>query len=165
MNTELNRLPDDDEPLVMTAEERSVWVYLVGSVVAAAVYAGVVIPRALTQPIEDVSWIVPMLWAIGASVVFTIVGTIVSAIGSAVRLAARGRNPEFELESDVRDKEISSLGNRASATVVGFGIAGALIVTMLGLDHFWIGNLLYAAGFSGALAETITKIRLYRRGF
>lgn len=162
---DLHRLPDDDEPLVMTAEERSVWGYLVGSSVATVVYAAVVIPRALTQPIEEVSWIVPMLWAIGASVVFTIVGTILSAIGSAVRLAARGRNPEFELESDVRDKEISSLGNRASATVVGFGIASALVVTMLGLDHFWIGNLLYAAGFLGALAETITKIRLYRRGF
>lgn len=160
-----NRLPEDNEPVIMTAEERSVWVYLSGSVVSTAVYASVVVPRALSQPIEEVSWIVPMLWAVGASIAFTVLGTILSSIGTAVGLAARGRDPELELESDVRDKEISARGTRVSATVVGLGAGAALVITMLGLDHFWIGNVLYLGGFAGALAETITRIRLYRRGF
>lgn len=165
MNSHEMRLPADDEPLVMTAEERSVWVYLIGTVISTGVYAAVVVPRAIAGPIDEVSWVPAMLWTIGVTIAFTIVGTIVASIGSAVGLAARGRDPEFELTSDLRDKEIEIRGHRASMSVVGVGVGVALVVTMLDLDHFWIGHAIYASGFVGALVEAITKIRLYRRGF
>ncbi len=165
MTHEPHDLPEDDEPISMTTEERSVWVYLAGIIVSTGFYLAWILPQVFDRPIADVSWIPAMLWAIGISVGFTIVGTIVAQVGSAVGLAIKGRDVKAEMETDVRDKEIGARGTKASATVVGVGVGLTLVLTMLGADHFWIGNALYAAGFGGALAETITKVSLYRRGF
>lgn len=159
------RAPGDDDPVIMTAEERSVWVYLAVVVITSAVYFAVVIPRALSQPIEDVSWITPMLWTLGFSILGTIVGSIVGAIGGAIGLAILGINPEGQLEGDMRDKDIKRLGDRKGALISGGAMFGVLVLAMIGADLFWIGNLVFLAGTIGALIETITKIRAYRRGF
>ncbi|MCB2412053.1 hypothetical protein LGT39_04220 [Demequina sp. TTPB684] len=159
------RAPGDDDPVVMTAEERSVWVYLVVVTITSVTYFAIVIPRAITQPIEDVSWITPMLWTLGFSIVGTIVGSIVGAIGGAVGLAARGINPEGQLEGDLRDKDIKRLGDRRAAATSGAAMFGVLVLAMIGADLFWIGNLVFLAGTVGAYVETLTKIAAYRRGF
>ena len=160
-----HRTPAEDERGPMTMEERAVWVYLAVSVTTSVAYFAVIVPRALEGPIEDVSWVVPMLWAIGISIAGTIAGSIVAAIGSAVGLAARGRDPEAELGSDERDREISRLGNRATYGVVSAGMLGALVLAMLDADTFWIGNAIFVVGFIGSLVECTVKIRAYRRGF
>ena len=165
MNAKPLQLPLDDEPYIMTAEQRSVWVYLTATVVATIAYAALIVPRALDNPIAEVSWVRPMLLTIGATIAVTIVGTIVWSVAAGVRLGLRGRDPEIELESDIRDKEINKRGATASSTVVGLGLLGVLILTMAGVDHFWIGQALYATGAAGGLTEAITKIRLYQRGF
>ena len=77
----------------MTAEERSVWVYLAVVVITSSGYLAVVIPRAVSQPIEDVSWITPMLWALGCSIVGTIIGSFVGSVSGAVGLASRVHQP------------------------------------------------------------------------
>jgi len=159
------RQPGDDDPVVMTAEQRSVWVYLALAVITSTAYFIVVIPRALTQPIEDVSWITPMLWALGVSVVGTIIGSILGAIGGAIGLAARGIEPKGELEGDQRDKEIKRLGDRRAAAVSGAAMLGVLVLAMVGADLFWIGNLVFLAGTVGAIVEGVAKINAYRRGF
>ena len=155
----------DDDPIVMTAEQRSVWVYLAVVVITSTAYFAVVIPRAVSQPIEDVSWITPMLWTIGFSIVGTIIGSIVGAIGGAVGLAIRGIEPKDELEGDLRDKDIKRLGDRRAALVSSGAMFAVLVLAMTGADLFWIGNLVFLAGTVGALVETITKIVAYRRGF
>ncbi len=155
----------DDDPIVMTADERSVWVYLAVVVITSTAYFAVVIPRAVSQPIEDVSWITPMLWALGFSIVGTIIGSIVGAIGGAVGLAIRGIEPKGQLEGDMRDKDIKRLGDRRAAAVSGAAMFGVLVLAMTGADLFWIGNLVFLAGTVGAFVETITKIRAYRGGF
>ncbi len=155
----------DDDPIVMTAEQRSVWVYLAVVVITSTAYFAVVIPRAVSQPIEHVSWITPMLWTLGFSIVGTIVGSIVGAIGGAVGLAIRGIEPKGELEGDLRDKDIKRLGDRRAAAVSGGAMFGVLVLAMIGADLFWIGNLVFLAGTVGAFVETITKIVAYRRGF
>ncbi|MFW2512755.1 hypothetical protein ACNI3K_03155 [Demequina sp. SO4-13] len=165
MNTHEQRLPEDDERAPMTMEERAVWVYLVVFVATSVAYFVVVVPRALSQPIDEVSWVVPMLWAIGISIGGTIVGSILAAVGSAIGLAARGRNPELELGSDERDKQIERLGNRATATVVSTGMLAVLVLAMIDANTFWIGNAAFLSGFVGALVEAFVKIRAYRRGF
>ncbi|MDN4480642.1 hypothetical protein [Demequina muriae] len=165
MNAHELRQPEDDERAPMTMEERAVWVYLVVFVATSVAYFAVVVPRALSQPIDEVSWVVPMLWAIGISIGGTIIGSILAAVGSAIGLAARGRNPELELGSDERDKQIERLGNRATATVVSFGMLAVLVLAMIDADTFWIGNAAFLSGFVGALVEAFVKIRAYRRGF
>lgn len=159
------RQPGDDDPIVMTAEERTVWVYLAVVIITSATYFTVVTQRALSQPIEDVSWITPMLWTLGFSILGTIIGSILGAIGGAVGLAIRGIEPKGQLEGDMRDKDIKRLGDSRAAVVSGAAMFGVLVLAMTGADLFWIGNLVFLAGTVGALVETITKIVAYRRGF
>jgi hypothetical protein len=159
------RQPEDDDPVIMTVEQRSVWVYLAVVTITSTAYFAVVIPRALSQPIGDVSWIAPMLWAIGVSIVGTIVGSIFGSIGGAIGLAIRGIEPKGQLEGDLRDKDIKKLGDRRSALVSGGAMFGVMVLAMIGADLFWIGNLVFLAGTVGAFVEGVTKILAYRRGF
>lgn len=157
--------PADEDRAPMTMEERAIWVYVAMFLTTSIAYAVVVVPRALSQPIAEVSWEVPMLWAIGVSIVGTIVGSILAAIGSAIGLAARGRDPEIELGSDERDKAIERLGNRATSAVMAVALLVVLVLAMLDADAFWIGNAVFAGGCLGAGVEAVVKIRAYRRGF
>jgi hypothetical protein len=155
----------DDEKAPMTMDERAVWVELVVFLATSITYFAIVIPRAIEGPIESVSWVTPLLWTIGISIASTVVGSVVAAIGSAIGLAARGRDPEVELGSDERDKEIGRLGNRATYGVASAGLLAALVLAMLDADTFWIGNAVFFFGFVGAVVESVVKIRAYRRGF
>ena len=174
------RLPDDDEPVPMTMNERTVWAYLVTVIITSGVYLTLMVTRLAGGPAGQIAWVGPMLWTIGASVVGTIVltiagtitgtisGTIARSITSA-RRGAPGEVPvpvvEIDTGSDARDKEIDLIGDRALVGVLGAGFVGALVLAMLDADAFWIGNLLFVVGTLGAIVETTTKIRLYRRGF
>ncbi|WP_062070383.1 hypothetical protein [Demequina sediminicola] len=153
----------DDAPVPMTSEERGVWVFLITNLAAAIAYGFVIVPRALSQPIDEVSWVTPMLWAIGLQIVGTIVGSIVAAIGSAVGQTLRGGTIEPDV-TDERDKEIARQGSRVSYAVLGTGTLAALILAMLSADTFWIGNTIFAFGVVGSAAEAIVKIRAYRWG-
>ena len=174
------RLPDDDEPVAMTMNERTVWAYLVTVIITSGVYLTLMVTRLAGGPAGQIAWVGPMLWTIGASVVGTIVltiagtitgtisGTIARSITSA-RRGAPGEVPvpvvEIDTGSDARDKEIDLIGDRALVGVLGAGFVGALVLAMLDADAFWIGNFLFVVGTLGAIVETTTKIRLYRRGF
>ena len=161
-------LPHDeteDERVPMTMDERGVWVYLVAVVVTSGAYLAVMIPRTLSEPIAEISWVTPMLWALGVSVFSTIVGSIVAAIGSAVAISTRGDNPKVELASDERDKEIKRYGDRKTYGILGASMFVTLVLTMIGADLFWIANAVFVFGTTGAIVETIVKIRAYRRGF
>ena len=151
------REPAEDESGPMTLDERAVWTYLVVLILTTAVYAAVVVPRALAGPIADVEWVVPMIVAIAVSIVATVLGSIAGAIGSAVGLAVRGRDPEADLSSDERDREISRLGDRRSQGVIGVGMLAALVLAMVDADTFWIGNTLYLAGALGVMA--VSRLR------
>lgn len=155
----------DEERVPMTMDERGVWVYLVAVVITSGTYLVVMIPRALSQPISSISWVTPMLWALGVSVVGTIVGSIITAIGSAAATSARGNNPKLELASDERDREIKRLGSRKTYGILGASMFVTLVLAMIGADLFWIGNAVFVFGTATALVETTVKIRAYRRGF
>jgi hypothetical protein len=158
------RLPDDDRPIPMTMDERTVWAYLGIVMVTSGTYLVLVVTRVLTHPVEEISWVRPMLWAIGLSVTATVISAVLSA--TAARSGARSRGPDGEVGplSDVRDREIDRRGQRASSGVLGAGFGAALVLAMFDADTFWIGNALFVFGTVGAIVETTTKIRLYRRG-
>ncbi len=157
---------DDDEPVRMTVNERAVWASLVTVAVSSGAYVALMLSRLLSRPVTEISWVAPMLWTIGLSIVGSIVLTIVITIGAQVRrpdgCSATSRD---EVTSDVRDREIGQRGGRASTGVVSVGLGAALVLVMLDAHRFWIGNLLFLFGAVAALVETTTKIRLYRRGF
>ncbi|MBU4335118.1 MAG: hypothetical protein KJ548_00955 [Actinobacteria bacterium] len=166
------RLPDDDEPVAMTMNERTVWAYLLTVIVTSGVYLTLMLIRLVDEPVGQIAWVGPMLWTIGASVLGTVVVTAVLAIGRSIgsgQLGPSGRAPvaftELDPVSDARDKDIDLVGDRALVGVLGAGFVGALVLAMIGADTFWIGNLLFVFGTIGAIVETTTKIRLYRRGF
>jgi hypothetical protein len=48
--------------------------------------------------------------------------------------------------------------------VLAIGAAGALVLTMAGVAHFWIAQALYLAFVLDALVSSIVKIVAYRRG-
>jgi len=163
---------DDDGPVPMTAGERAVWAYLVAVVVTSGTYLAVMVPRVLTHPVERISWVGPMLWAIGLSVSITVLVTVVLAVVDSIRTAAAGAacgagtdSSTGDVAADVRDREIGQLGGRASTGVVGAGLGVVLVLAMIEAPTFWIGNAVFVCGTVGALVETTAKIRLYRRGF
>ena len=165
------RLPDD-ERVSMTMDERTVWAYLVTVVLTSGVYFTLIVTRLADGPAGEIAWVAPMLWTIGASVLGTVLLTIAGMVAgtiTSVRRGPRGRAPvavvEIDTVSDARDKDIDQIGDRASFGVLGVGFAGALVLAMMDADTFWIGNLLFVVGTIGAIVETTTKIRLYRRGF
>ena len=179
MHDDERDLPGDDEPVAMTMGERTVWAYLVTVVITSGAYFTIIGTRLADQPADEIAWVAPMLWTIGASMVgsialtilFTIGGTITATISRSIAAARAGRpgpvTPTVEIDSgsDARDKDINLISDHALVGVLGTGFLGALVLAMLDVDTFWIGNLLFVFGTLGAIVETTTKIRLYRRGF
>ena len=166
-----------DEPREpMSYGERNVWASAIAVAVSAAFYLAVMFPRALEGPIDQISWVTPMLWAIGISIVGTIVLSILGAsgseiggaIGASVRSALTGRTVEREAPvhaEDVRDKEISAYGERVTMTGMGFAMLVALILAMLHVNTFWIGSAMFVVGSVSSLVGSGVKIHAYRRGF
>jgi hypothetical protein len=153
--------PADEAPVAMAAQERAVWASLAAVVVSTGGYLALVVPRVLTRPVAEISWVRPMAWALGLAVAGSVVLTIVLAT------VAAARRPDgcAEMQADVRDREIGRLGGRAALATISLGAGGALVLAMLGTHPFWIGNLLFVCGAAGAVVEAATKIRLYRQGF
>jgi hypothetical protein len=171
-------VPADDDPVPMSLSERAVWAYLAAVVLTSGAYLALVATRLADQPAEDVVWVGPMLWTIGASVAGSVLLTVVLTVGGTVAatvhrsIAARRAGTRAPVElvevgtvADARDRDIDLRGSRALVGALGAGSAGALALAMLDADAFWIGNLLFLAGTVGALVEAGTKLRLYRRGF
>jgi hypothetical protein len=148
----------------MTMQERTVWAQIVVFPLVGAAYFAVVLSRAAASPIDEVSWVVPLIWAISICIVGIIAATIVSAIGHGVVASARGQEPEFE-EGDVRDKEIEREGDHRSHAFTAFAGLAVIILAMLNVDHFWIANTMFLSGLLGGIYGAVVKIRIYRRGF
>ncbi|AEV83770.1 hypothetical protein ACWT_2671 [Actinoplanes sp. SE50] len=152
----------DDEPLYTTREERQVWSQLACMVVSAAAYTAWVLPEVARHPVAGIHWVVPLFWATLAGLVCTVVVAVVLEIVVVVR---RGAEAKSAVTVDVRDREIGRRGVRLATPVMGTGLAAVLVLAARGADDFWIGNVAFLTGLVAAVAESILKIRLYRRGF
>jgi hypothetical protein len=139
----------------MSYEERNVWVSLVVSVLAYAVYVAVVLARARDTPLTEVAYAGPLLWSIGGAIVAAIIGSI------AVSLANR-RDGHL---TDQRDKEISRLGERTGQSFVVIGALAAMVLALLEADWFWIANVVYLCFVLSAILGGVTKLAAYRRDF
>ncbi|SEJ00022.1 hypothetical protein [Demequina mangrovi] len=147
----------------MTMTERTVWATLAVFPLVGIVYFTVILTQAADRPLEEVSWVTPMLWAWGSLIVFIILGTIASAIATAIQAEVAGQKAEFE-DGDVRDKEIERNGNARAYVMSSFGGLVATILLMLDVDRFWPANTLFLAGLLAGIIAAGTRARAYRTG-
>ena len=139
----------------MSYEEKGTWVYLVIAVVGYTVYLALVLPQLLGGvPVEDVDYVPVMLWTIGGAIVVTIV----------LRILVEIVFPSESTKGDVRDRDIDRLGTRVGSSFVVIGALGALVLSMLEAEWFWIANVIYLCFVLSALLESITRLVAYRRG-
>ena len=138
----------------MSFEEKYTWVLGLLAAATYAVYVAVMIPRLSLTPISEVPYIDAMLWAIGGSIVVSIVITIILGIFS----------PKTAGKKDARDREISRHGEYVGQSLVVLGALAAMVLAWLEVDWFWIANAIYLAFVLSAILGFITKIVGYRAG-
>lgn len=143
----------------MSFEEKSTWLYGLIAAVVPTWYFATMLGRVRETPVAEIDYVAPMLAAIAIAIAANIVGTILVAIGSAI---ASGEDAD---RSDERDKSINRFGDYWAYYVLSIGVAGALILTFVQLDHFWIANAIYLAFVLASLTSVTLKLFAYRRGF
>jgi hypothetical protein len=146
-------------------EEKVTWVNLVVAVVVPVAYFAIVLGRLGDVSAADIAYQRPLLIAIGASVVLTIVGSIAAGIGAGISAELRGRSASGDLGKDERDVRISRHGDLIGFYVSSGGMVGVLALTMLEYDYFWIASALYLSFVVGTLVASAVKIASYHRGF
>jgi hypothetical protein len=145
----------------MSFTEKQSWVLLIAVLGSTALYLSTVLDRPAGQALVETPYMWPMLRAVGATVVLTIIGSIVIAIPAASREGC----DEGEFEADERDKDIDRRGEVIGYLVFSVGVLNALVLTLAESAHFWIGNAIYLSGALATMVACVIKLFLYRRGF
>ena len=162
----------------MTFQEKLTWVNSLVAVVVASWYAWVVAGRLGQVAVEEVAYQRPLLFAVGAMIVLTIVGAILMAIGSAIgsavggaikaEISGAGTVEEIDIDvdrSDERDAAFEARGDRVAYYVSSVFMVGVLALAMLERPHFWIANAVFATFVVATLVGNVAKLAAYRRGF
>ncbi|WP_157555940.1 hypothetical protein [Nocardia acidivorans] len=137
----------------MPFEEKRTWILGVAPVVSYTIYLVVVLTRARPHGLSQVGYIAPLLWAVGGSILVSIVATIAVAIA--------GRDDR----KDQRDREIDRMGTLVGNAFVVLSAVGALVLTMAEAERFWIANVLYLGFTLSAAVGAGAEIIAYRRGY
>lgn len=150
----------------MSFEEKLTWVHATTTLVVVGVYAWIVGGQLSATPVTDIAYQRPMIIALVAIILLTIVGAIVTAIGSAVAAEITGKGSVDEIgRSDERDKSISRRGDLLGYYVSSALMFGVLVLAMVEVEHFWIANAMFAAFIIAGLTSSAAKLVGYRRGF
>ncbi len=150
----------------MSYEEKVTWVSGVVTLIVASRYAWIVGGRMGQLPIEEVAYQGPLLFAIGAMILFTIVGTIAMSIGTAIKREVTGEGSADDVDrKDERDTSIEVRGDRVAFYLSSALMVGVLAMAMLEWPYFWIANGVFAALVVGGLVSSGVKLAAYRLGF
>lgn len=150
----------------MSFEEKLTWVSAVVTAGVVAVYCVVVFGQVGAAPVTEIAYQKPLLFAIGTSIVLTIVGAILAGIGTGIAIELTGQGSTDDIgRKDERDVSIDRRGELVGYYVSSVGLVGALILTMLEYEHFWIANAIYLSFAVGTLVGAVVKVSAYRRGF
>ena len=147
----------------MTMKERTVWAQLFVFPLAAIVFLALTLPQLSDGPAEAVSWVVPMIWCMGAVVVGIIAVTIAMAIATGIRVEARGDKVEFD-EGDSRDDEFEVHGKARSVTVLGFVGLAVIILAMVDAAPYWIATTMFVGSALASIYASAIQLRAYRTG-
>jgi uncharacterized membrane protein len=140
--------------VTVSYQEKNQWVFGVVTVLSFAVYTLIILSRAQDVPLVEVAYAWPMVWTVIAAILANIILMII------VSVATRDRG-----QKDERDQEINRRGEQIGMSMVVVGSVGALIMSMLELEYFWIANVIYLCFVLSALLGTVAKLVAYRRGF
>ncbi len=150
----------------MSFEEKLTWVNLFVTLGVATTYFVVVLTPLGEVPAAEIAYQRPMLIAVGASIVLTIIGAILTAIGTAVSSELSGQGTADDIDrKDERDVDINRRGDLLGYYVASVGVLGVMALTMLESDYFWIANALYLSFAAAALVSGVVKLVLYHRGY
>ena len=149
----------------MPFEEKITWVNAVVAVVVPVAYFVIMLGRLGETSAADIAYQWPLIVAIVASVVLTVIGSILTGIGSGISAELHGRSASDDFGTDERDKQISRHGDRIGFSVSSVGMVGVLALTMLEYDYFWIASALYLSFVVGTLVSSVVKLIAYHRGF
>ena len=138
----------------MSYEEKGIWVYLVTSAAAYAVYLAIIVGRLASTPAAEVPYVSVLLWTAGASIVANTVG----------RVLVETASPSDSRRADVRDRDVSRFGEHASRWFVIAGAAAGFLLAVGERDYFWIANVIYLGFVLWAVAGSALKLVAYRRG-
>lgn len=150
----------------MSFEEKVTWVNLAVSAIVAAVYFFVVGGQLGERPVTEIAYLRPMIFAVGAIILLTIVGSIAMAIGTAIAAEIRGQGSASDVgRTDERDARIGRRADRVGYYLLSALMLGVLILTVSKYEHFWIANALFASFAVVGMVVSIVKLVAYRRGF
>jgi putative effector of murein hydrolase LrgA (UPF0299 family) len=150
----------------MSFEEKLTWVNLFVTLGVVAAYFVVVLTPLGEVPAAEIAYQRPMLIAVGASIVLTIIGAILTAIATAVSSELSGQGTAEDIDrKDERDVDINRRGDLLGYYVASAGVLGVMALTMLESDYFWIANALYLSFVAAALVSGVVKLVLYHRGY
>jgi hypothetical protein len=139
----------------MSYEEKGQWVYLAATTIAYAAYVIVVLGQAGTTPLPQVDYQPILLWTVGGAIAGSIIG----------RMAIEIVRPSESYRGDVRDRDIGRFGEYVAGMILGIGMVGPFIMTLIEADHFWIANAIYLVFVAQAVVGAVIKLIAYRRGF
>jgi len=150
----------------MPFEEKLTWVNLFVTLGVAATYFVVVLTPLGEVPAAEIAYQRPLLIAVGASIVLTIAGAILAAIGTAISSELSGQGTVEDIDrKDERDVEFNRRGDLLGYYVASVGALGVMALTMLESEYFWIANTLYLSFVAAALVSGVVKLVLYHRGY
>ncbi|MEV6772308.1 hypothetical protein AB0N05_27120 [Nocardia sp. NPDC051030] len=138
----------------MPYEEKRTWIMAVAAVVSYVIYLVVVLFRVGDSALTEVSYVAPLLWAVGGSIIASIVASIAVSIGS--------RDGD---RKDQRDREIDRMGAQTGNAFIVLGAVAALALALADRQSFWIANVLYLGFTLSAVVGATAKIIAYRRGY
>jgi hypothetical protein len=142
----------------MVYEERNTWVGLIVSAIGMTIYVIVVLQEAAGGPLTDVVWWPIMLWTIGASIVVSIVVSILWGIFAGMR------DPDGVGKSDQRDRDIAHMGGRVGQAFLVIAGLGVLVLCAFEADWFWIANTMFFGFSLSAFVGGVASVIAYRRG-
>jgi hypothetical protein len=141
-----------DEMESMSRDEINNWIFVLISMIATVVYLAILIPRMIGTPIDEVSYVTPLLWVFGTGI----------AVGFGTAGIARAKMPKETNVRDERDKEIELIGQFVGSGFVTIGAMAALTLSILEVDYFWVSNSLFVGFLLAALLSSLTKAAAYR---
>ena len=150
----------------MPFEEKMTWVSVVVGFLVPVTYFAIVLPQLSDTAAAEIAYQPPLVISVVASIVLMIAGAIAMAVATAIGAEITGTGSVDDIDrTDERDVQISRRGDVVGYHIASIGAVGALILTMLEYDYFWIANTLYLSFAIAGLVAGIVKLRAYRRGF
>lgn len=140
----------------MTFKEMMAGVQLLGVAVVGGWLAWDALNGGAAGTTADVA--IKLLWAVGAMIVFNIVGTIVGTIVVSIVQRAELRDEP----SDERDHAISARSQRNSAVITSILAALALIPLAMGADPKLAIYALFVAPVVGGTVNALSELYYYR---